>query len=50
MTLLIIFIVIISIVNMEYQMSAQEALAMKAGEYEQQLDQLSKELMLWYYS
>ncbi|KAI8055711.1 Hamartin protein-domain-containing protein [Syncephalis plumigaleata] len=35
------------IVNMEYQMSAQEALAMKAGEYEQQLDQLSKELMLW---
>ncbi|KAI9597725.1 Hamartin protein-domain-containing protein [Syncephalis fuscata] len=35
------------IVGMEHEVKGQEALAMKAGEYEQQIDQLSKELMLW---
>ncbi|RKP24351.1 Hamartin protein-domain-containing protein [Syncephalis pseudoplumigaleata] len=35
------------VVAMEHQLSEQETLVTKASEYEQQLDQLSKELMLW---
>jgi hypothetical protein len=36
-----------SIVELEHELKGQEALIAKAAEYEQQLAQLSQEMLLW---